>query len=199
VADQPVNPSLDPVTAASRVADSDPVEAERLLRSIVEKDPRSLEAHTNLGLLLVRAGRASEAVPYLAVAARVEPTRWLYRFNHAQALGAAGHWAAAIEEYRAAADLSPSDYPTRFNLAMALWRAGDAAAAVTAFEAALALDKTHAPAHLVLGQALERLGRVNAAVDAYDRYLELAPLASDADAVKRRIARLKSQPAAPAS
>jgi Flp pilus assembly protein TadD len=48
----------------------------------------------------------------------------------------------------------------------------------------------HAPAFRGLGLASERLGRREQALAAYRRYLELAPLAPDADEVRARAAAL---------
>ena len=67
-------PSLDPLRQATVAAEAGDLEhARALLEGIVAQDPRSAEALTNLGAVLMRLGRAAEAVGPLARALDIDP------------------------------------------------------------------------------------------------------------------------------
>ncbi len=82
--------------------------------------PQDAEALNTLAQGLVRAGRATEAIPHFDKAIELAGDRWAYHFNRAHAHGDLRDWDHAIEGYRAALRLSPDDYATAFNLARAL-------------------------------------------------------------------------------
>jgi tetratricopeptide (TPR) repeat protein len=86
--------------------------------------PDNADAQNNVGQTLVRAGRAREALPYLAKAVALRPDSWAFRFNEARAHGELKDWPRAIAGYRVAAELFPDDYVTQFNLGKALEAAG---------------------------------------------------------------------------
>ena len=68
---------------------------------------------------------------------------------------------------------------------------GDTGAAIGKFQAALDRDPGYAPAHRGLGMAYERKGDRSRATRAFKRYLELAPDAPDAAAVRDRLEKLR--------
>ena len=161
----------------------------------IAKNPDDAESLSNLGQVLVRQGKAEEALPYFDRAIAIIPQRWAYRFNRARALGIVGRTADAVAGYRDAQQLFPNDYATAFNLGLALHKLGDEAAAVDAFSKAIELDPNDATFRMALGTSLERLQRPRDAAAAYEEYLRLAPSAPDAAAVRARIAQLTQPPA----
>lgn len=86
--------------------------------------PGDADALNNFAQTLVRAGRARQALPYLAKAVALRPDSWAFRFNEARAHGELEDWPRAIAGYRAAAELFPDDYVTQFNLGKALEAGG---------------------------------------------------------------------------
>ena len=52
----------------------------------VEENPDDAESLSNLGQVLVRQGKAAEAIPLLERAVKLLPQRWAYHFNLARAL-----------------------------------------------------------------------------------------------------------------
>ncbi|MGH9348150.1 MAG: tetratricopeptide repeat protein [Vicinamibacterales bacterium] len=162
----------------------------------VDADPTDPEALNNLGQLLVRSGRAVEAMPFFDRAVRIAPDRWAYRFNRARGFAELGQWGSAVEGYRDALERFPDDYATAFNLAKALQASGDLPGAIEGFERAIRLAPGQADFHLSHGLALEAAGRPTDAAAAYGRYLELAEDAPDAETVKARMALLDQAPAA---
>ena len=164
-------------------------------RRAVELDPKDPELLNNLAQVLVRTGRASEAIGYFDQAIALASDRWAYHFNRAKAYGTMEQWRQAIAGYRDAARLFPGDYATHFNLAKALQKNGDVAGAIEGFERAIKLAPGQADFHLSHGLALEAAKRPADAVAAYKRFLDLAADSPDADSVKGRIAELSGAPA----
>lgn len=152
--------------------------------------PSDPDAQNNLGQVLVRLGRADEALPHLEAAVAGAPDRWAFRFNLARARGLTGDWAGAVDDYERAASLFPDDYVTLYNLGRALQKAGDHARAAETLERAIALQPDDPSFQLTLAASYEKLGRTGDAAAAYQRYLEQAPSSPDAAAIQARIARL---------
>ena len=159
-------------------------------QAAVEAAPDNADALNNLGQLLVRTGRARDALQYFDRAIQAADTVWTFHFNRARAYAQLEQWRAAISGYRDAARLFPDDYVTEFNLAKALQANGDLDAAIAGFERAIALAPGQADFHLSHGVALEAAKRPADAAAAYRRYLELEEAAPAAEKIKERIAAL---------
>jgi tetratricopeptide (TPR) repeat protein len=135
-------------------------------------DPRTLN---NLGQVLVRLGRAQDAVPYFNRAVQLEPDSWSYQFNRARAYAQLQQWGPAIGGYQRASQLFPDDYATQYNLAKALQASGDLNSAVTAYEKAIALAPGQSEFQLSYGLALEAAARRQDAVAAKRRDHDRVP------------------------
>jgi Flp pilus assembly protein TadD len=161
--------------------------------SAVEANPRDASALNNLGQVLVRAGRAREAITYFDRAIALNGDSWAYHFNRARAYAELKDWPRAADGYRRAAQLFPDDYATQFNLAKALQAGGDLPAALAAFERAIALAPGAADFQLSYGLALEAASRPRDAAAAYRRYLDLEPAAAESERIAARIAELEKR------
>lgn len=157
----------------------------------VEKNPKDPGALNDLGQVLVRLGRAKEALTYFKRAIELSPSAWAPQFNLAHAYGALGDWEHAIPEYQKAAELFPDDYVTHYNLAMAFHKAGKEEPAVGEFQKAIALAPGEASFRLSLGISYELLNRPAEAAKAYEEYLELEPAASEAAKIRTHIETLR--------
>ena len=164
----------------------------------VAANPDDPDALNGLGQMLVRAGRAREAIPYLDQAVSIAGDRWAYHFNRARAYGELQEWASAIAGYRDAARLFPDDYVTQFNLARALQANGDLAGAIAGYERAIQLAPSEPDFHLSRAYALEKAERPADAAAAYRQFLGLDPQAPQADKIKARIAQLEGTASASA-
>jgi tetratricopeptide (TPR) repeat protein len=158
------------------------------LQSAVDANPNDVRALNDLGQVLVRTGRAREAVAYLDKAASLKPDSWTYQFNRARAYAQLQEWGQAVEGYRAAAQLFPDDYATHYNLAKALQASGNINAALAAYEKAIALAPGQSDFQLSYGLALEAAKRPEDAATAYRRYLELEPNSPQAEKVRAHLA-----------
>ena len=161
------------------------------LQASVDANPNDPRALSDLGQVLVRTGRAREAVTYLDKAASLKPDSWAYQFNRARAYAQLQEWGKAVDGYRAAARLFPDDYATEYNLAKALQASGDIGGALAAYEKAIKLAPGQSDFHLSYGLALESAKRPQDAAAAYRRYLELEPDSPQAEKVKAHLTALE--------
>jgi tetratricopeptide (TPR) repeat protein len=164
--------------------------AEAMLAEAVRTDPNNAEALDHLGQVLVRAGKARDAIQYFDRAIALNQGEWKYRFNRARAFSEVGEWALAIAGYEDAVRLFPGDYVTRFNLAKARESSGDLSGAIESYRKAVELAPGQADFHLWYGRALDRAGRSKDAVAAYKQFLELEPNAPQAEKVRARLVEL---------
>jgi tetratricopeptide (TPR) repeat protein len=164
--------------------------AEAKLKAAIEADGQNAEALNNLGQVLVRAGKAKEAIAYFDRAIAISDGVWAYHFNRARAYAQMQEWPQAIDGYTDAVRLFPGDYVTHFNLAKAREASGDLPGAVESYGKAVELAPSQGEFQLWYGRALDRSGRQQDAAAAYRRFLELEPDAPQAEKVKARLAQL---------
>jgi len=160
------------------------------LTAAVEADPNNAEALNNLGQVLVRSGKARDAIGYFDRAIALSADKWAYRFNRARAFAELKEWNQAAAGYTDAARMFPGDYVTQFNLARARQSNGDLPGALEAYAKAVELAPGQADFQLWYGQALDQSGRQQDAVAAYKRFLELEPEGPQAEKVKARRAQM---------
>lgn len=158
---------------AERAGDLD--DAERRYRAALNDPMAPKLAASRLGLLLLRGGRAGEAVAPLAEAAAARPDDAAARVNLAGALLAAGRLAEARDMAETAVRLAPSLAQAQATLAAARLASGDAHGALAAADAAVALAPTHAEAWFTCGTALAALGDAEGSARALETALDLAP------------------------
>jgi tetratricopeptide (TPR) repeat protein len=154
--------------------------AETLLRGI-EADAGGIpEVSHLLGVVLLRTGRAAEAIAPLDDAAKGLPRDPA----PANLLGVACHQAgdrdAAFAAFRKALARNPDFADAHFNFGNALREAGRDAEAVEHFRAATRLEPDFADAHYNLGLAEAQRGHFAAAIEAYGKALALTPGQADA-------------------
>ena len=94
-------------------AASKPLEAEKALRTAVERNPRSDRGWYNLGLLLSQSGRVDEAIGALGKAEGLAPSQPDYPYALATVLLSKGQAEAAIAEDRRALQIDPNYAPAR--------------------------------------------------------------------------------------
>lgn len=156
----------------------------------IAADRDDAQALNGAGQVLVRLGRADEAVSLLERAVEQAPASWEYRFNLARAHGEAGEWDEAVNHYRQADAARPGHHATVFNLARALERHGSLDEAVVEYRRAAELAPADAPSRLALALACERANDLPAARVAYAAYLELVTDEQEAVEVKKHLAAL---------
>jgi tetratricopeptide (TPR) repeat protein len=146
---------------------------ETFYRASVQRNPEDWMGHNNLGDLLVRSGRAAEAVDHYERALRLAPDLAEIEYNLGGALLQLGRGNEAIPAYLAAIRLHP-DYPdAEVNLGQTLVAVGRLPEAIPHFEAALRSRPADADSEAALGLALAHTGRLPEAIAHYQSALRL--------------------------
>ena len=112
-------PTLGPAlceAANCHLARGDATQAERALAQCIEHNPTQHQAHAQLGVLLLRAGRAVDAANVLAEAVRLRPGSAALQSNLATAYLASNDLASAERHYRRAVASDPQLFQAWFNL-----------------------------------------------------------------------------------
>jgi tetratricopeptide (TPR) repeat protein len=109
---------------AADLIESDPAEAERLLRDALTADLFHGPAHNNLGVVYLNAGRLYEAAGEFEWARKLMPGHPDPRLNLGLALERGGRVDEAMDAYRAALSLAPEHLPTAQALARCQLRHG---------------------------------------------------------------------------
>jgi VWFA-related protein len=177
------------------------VEAESILRSILEVSPNSAPVRTGLGIALSNQGKAAEARRAFEQVVEINPA-YVGVYHRLAALEMdTGDWQAAAKTAAAGIRADETSSAPVLYLDVAMIRQhlrvdGAEAAARKAIE----LDRNHEipQAELVLGSILESEGDAWGAAAHLRRYLELRPNVSDAASVRARIQKLDETSAAEA-
>jgi len=148
---------------------------EALSRHNLQNNPADFEAHYNLGAMLLRQGKAAEAIPEYQAALRVRPEDTSANNAMGAALIASGQPDRATAYLRTAAQGAPESFDAHYNLGNALASAGDFPGAAEQFAAAVRLRPDDADAHANLGSALAELGQYAEAKAQFERALEINP------------------------
>ncbi|MBI5423854.1 MAG: tetratricopeptide repeat protein [Opitutae bacterium] len=153
---------------------------ETFYRRTLAANPDSWMGRNNLGLLLLDAGRADEALTQLREATRLKPRHAEVANNLGAAWRATGHAAASLTEFRRATELKAGYVEAEFNLALALAESGAAGEAEEHYRRVLALRPTHAKAANNLGNLLLAERDAAGAIELFRVALAAAPDFADA-------------------
>jgi tetratricopeptide (TPR) repeat protein len=150
----------------------------------VAETPDDPDAQNNLGQILVRLGRAVDALPHFDAAVDIDDSRWSYRFNRARTYGLLNLWEQAVAEYRAAANLFPDDHATAYNLGLALMRVRNYPEAAGTLEHAVAMAPEETSFLITLGTAYVGAKQPDRARKAFEQFLDKAPADPEAPRVR---------------
>jgi tetratricopeptide (TPR) repeat protein len=147
---------------------------------VVARRPNNPRAHYNLGILLERASRLTEATEQYEAALRLKPDYAEAHNNFGSLLYKTGRLAEAIAHYQQALDINLTFAEAYYNLGLALFNSHRAPEAVDQFEQALQLKPDYTSARTNLGIAFIKTGRVEAAITQFEQVLGVTP--EDAEA-----------------
>ena len=171
---QPVIEAADDLRRRGRAVESVP-----LYRRALEIDPRSAEAHNNLGNAFLEMGNAAEAAAWYRRAAALQRDSAQIHCNLANALGQLGELAPALAASERAVALDPHLSVAHNCLAVMLAALGSGEQAVESYQRALALNPRYLEALINLGNLLRDLGRRREALPLYRQAIEVDPQRPD--------------------
>ncbi|MGH7982455.1 MAG: tetratricopeptide repeat protein [Candidatus Udaeobacter sp.] len=130
----------------------------------------------NLGIALLKKGRADEAIAQFQAVLKDRPNDASAYDNIGTALLGKGDSQSAIAAYQKALSIQ-SRYPSaHFGLGMALDDSGRVGEAIAHYQEAIREDPDFAEAYYVLGNDLLRASHTEAAIAAYERALQSRPV-----------------------
>lgn len=130
---------------------------ERLLKDVLAKDPKNVNAWIQLGNLLMDSARFNEAVDAYAKALEFDPKNADIRVDMGTCLRNSGKPDLAIKEYKKAIEINPNHVYAHLNLGVVLSNdKKDYKAAVSELEKGLSLDP-NLPNAQAIRQEIQRL------------------------------------------
>jgi tetratricopeptide (TPR) repeat protein len=150
------------------------------LRSAVEAAPGQAGPHSELGVLLLQAGRSGEALEQFRRALEIEPASAAAHCHLGEALDAQQRPEDARAEFERALALDNRYPPALYQQGRTLEKLGQADAAIASWRKALALQPNYADAHLSLAHALSAQGDSAEALEHWRAGLESHPNDSQA-------------------
>jgi tetratricopeptide (TPR) repeat protein len=151
------------------------IEAERICRSVLQRQPEQVEALNILGVILCRSGRADAAIAHLQKALTVKPEFLDAWCNLGSALQEQGNLREAIPYYQRAIALNPDYADAHYNLALVLQERDRLEEALAHCRRVVALRPNFADAHYSQGFVLRRLGQLPEAIASYQRAIQIEP------------------------
>lgn len=153
------------------------VEAERLYRRILEKQPKNIDVLTNLGVLCKNRGHIDEAIDFYKRALGVDREYVPALNNIGNAFVQIGSLDEAVDAFCKALSVYP-DYSEGWNnLGLALHDLGRYGEALRAYDRALALSSDPAEIYSNRGNSLIAQGRIRCALVNLQKSLSLKPAA----------------------
>jgi tetratricopeptide (TPR) repeat protein len=138
--------------------------------------------HNDIGLVLERQDRSSEAVHEYTAALALDAYLVAAHINLADALAASGRWPEAVAHFNTALRLEPGAAEAYVGLGNVLLQEGRASEASEPFERAIRLRPDLADGHNGLGAALFETGRADVAIAEFEEALRLRPRFPSAEA-----------------
>ena len=152
--------------------DSDSAEA--LIRQVLHQDAQLVAAHHSLGVVLAKAGRASEARDALATALELDPAHW-QSLDQLTGLKSAAALKLAEAGYRRLIDAEPKNGSLHRKLAVNLKYQNRISEAIESFRTALNLNAADKSALMGLGLVLLNLGQADESLVLFLQALALDP------------------------
>jgi tetratricopeptide (TPR) repeat protein len=156
------------------------VQAEGILRQILQQRPNDAEALHQLALIAHQVGKTPFAVQLLERALTVQPDAALLRANIGEMYRRIGQPQKAIEHGERAVEINPQGADAHNNLGIAYFDLGDFEGAIRCYDNAVAARPRFAEAISNRGNALRQLRRYSDAEAEYRRAIAINPTYAEA-------------------
>lgn len=161
--------------AAMKLRQGENVEAEALIRPVIEKNSEDVNALNVLASSLLRQGKTKEGVDILAKIAQLQPGSAEAMTKLGAGLLVSGDTSGGLEQIEAALKLDPSYEQAGLVLVSALIKQKDFDAAIKVVDEFEQKNPDSAAHHILRGQVYMAATRVDDAKAAFEKALVLAP------------------------
>jgi tetratricopeptide (TPR) repeat protein len=153
----------------------DPKGAEQAYRKALQLNPRNVDAHVDLGHILLNRGAIDEGLIHVNEVLRLDPNHVEARFNLGLALLNQGKTAEAAVQFAKVIPLRPDYAEAYYQLGVLLAGQQKVDEAVKCLSKAAELRPDHGETHFNLGVLLAGQGKLDEAVTHYTRAAQLDP------------------------
>ena len=150
-------------------------EAEKILVSILEDDPKQPDANYNLGLISKTKGKFLEALSLFKTATEIDPNVVQYFISYGEVLFAQNKLEDALVNYRKAIELKPDDGDVYNNLGATLYKLERFKEAEVSIRKAIELNPYNAKAYNNLSITLKELEKFEEAKKCLKKSIEIDP------------------------
>jgi tetratricopeptide (TPR) repeat protein len=164
--------------------------AEKYLKLALAKGTHYTEAFTNLAFVYGKKGMVEQELETLKKAVQSNPCSFIAHFNLGILLANVNRQEMA-KELEIAARLNPNYKELHYNLGLAYEKLGRKSEALGEYEKEIALNPEQFSAHKNAGILYHGFDNLKMAVYHFREYLRLNPSASDAEPVRREIAKIE--------
>jgi tetratricopeptide (TPR) repeat protein len=151
------------------------VEAERLYRDLLGKQPDDLLTLEGLGVALYQQERCEEAAAIFARGVAIDPQSVRFQANLGEALRVIRKFDQALDHLKKAVAIGPTNVPAWNSLGLVAFALARYGVAEHAYRMAIRLDPRYVRAQVNLADTLRALGRPVDAIDALRASLRIEP------------------------
>ncbi len=168
------------VTASSLFADGEEIEAERIVRAFLQREPTHVEGMRLLARIGMKLGVLDDAEFLLESVLTFSPGYQPARYDFVRVLLQRHRHQRALDESRLLLAAEPENRDYRAVYATSCLALGYYDEALVTYRALAAENPHAADLHLSIGHALKTLGRQSEAIEAYRRAADVQPSFGDA-------------------
>lgn len=150
-------------------------EAQKLLKEVLGRNPKSVRAYVSLGLLAADQGKPQEARGYLEKAVKINPEFAPAHYQLGMVALYSNDLKTAENEFKQTVALDPFNDEGHNNLGLVYFFQGRLKEAAKQYKTALGLNTSYPDAHVNLGNLYVRQKQYNQAIDEYVKALAIDP------------------------
>jgi tetratricopeptide (TPR) repeat protein len=171
----PNNPDVLHLMAAIVSQGGDVDQAVELMKKAVEIRPDYIDAHGNLGQMLMSLGRQEEAVGHFQKILELEPNYIEAHGDLGNALAGLGRFDEAMVHFQKIVEAQPEIFQAHTNMGNVLMVLGRAEEAIKHYHKVTEIVPENPAGHVMLGDVYRQVERLDEAIECYRKAIEVEP------------------------
>ena len=147
--------------------------AENLYKETLKTNPNHVDAHNNLGVILLRSGKPQKAKSCYEKAIEINPNYANAHNNLGIVFKQLGEDQKAISCYQKAIEINPNYANAHNNLGIVFKQLGEDQKAISCYQKSIQIQPNYANAHSNLGNVLQELGEYQKAISCYQKAIQI--------------------------